>query len=420
MKRFVPGMVLSAALAAAALAADEPKAVTLTVALRDGTRAHGASDLKTLEVQTAYGTLTVPLDHILGIRFSRGDDPDLKSRIGRLIEQLGDRDFQKRQAAHAELEKIGAPARRALQEATRSTDAEIVTRAETLLSQLGSSDETDLPFDEIETRLFTIRGVVKLDALQLNTRHGALKILRKELLMATVTPADAPEWLAQGLVAHWKLDEQDGDLARDSAPGKFDGKLEGFAAANPWRAGVAGNALAFDGNASCVLIANSTEALNPGKRDWTIAVWIKTRGAAGLSGQVVIAKNGGGQGAGGPDRDLPLRIINNGGRVVFGVSGPHFGVDIIGNTNVNDDKWHHIAGVRAGKKLRLYVDGKLEAETNDPQVPDEIISSHPVYLGRNDLWDGWAFTRFNGLMDDVRIYSRALSAEQIRVLAALR
>lgn len=404
-----------------ASAAETDNAGKISVTLMDGSIIHGATTLKSLEVETAYGKLTVPLSDIARIRFGRLPNPELQSRIAKLIEQLGDRDFQSREAVSAELAKIGAPARKPLEAALRSTDAEVVTRAQQLLESVGAEQDAQPLADEMDTREFSLRGRIKLDTLEVATPHGTLKIARKDLRTASITTERGPGWMTDGLVAHWKLDEQSGDVARDEGQGKLDGRLEGFAdRARCWGAGVSGNALVFDGAQSCVLIPKSEETLNPRKRDWTIAVWVKTRASTSASGQVIIAKNGGGQNAHGADRDLPLRIINDGGRVVFGPSGPHFGVDIIGTTNVNDDKWHHIVGVRAGKTLGLFIDGKLEAETTDPRVPEDIASRQPVYLGRNDLWDGWAHARFNGSMDDVRIYSRALTAEEIKTLAGNR
>ena len=70
--------------------------------------------------------------------------------------------------------------------------------------------------------------------------------------------------------------------------------------------------------------------------------------------------------------------------------------------------WRHLAAVRANDKLQLYVDGKLVNESatfNSSEwklQPDQPLR---IGFGQHDY--------FNGRMKDVRIYERALSAEQI-------
>ena len=87
--------------------------------------------------------------------------------------------------------------------------------------------------------------------------------------------------------------------------------------------------------------------------------------------------------------------------------------NIWGNRIINDREWHHIVGVYDGKRIHIYVDGSedhsIEASgfmsTNDDHV---IIGSFPRPLEQERCW--------NGLIDDVRIYSYALSADEISEL----
>ncbi len=80
-------------------------------------------------------------------------------------------------------------------------------------------------------------------------------------------------------------------------------------------------------------------------------------------------------------------------------------------TNVNDNVWHHVVGVRdnEAKSLKIYIDGDLESSvtyTYDPITPDT-----PIQLGR-------AFTSqyFTGSIDDIRIYNRTLTTNDITLL----
>ena len=81
---------------------------------------------------------------------------------------------------------------------------------------------------------------------------------------------------------------------------------------------------------------------------------------------------------------------------------------VYGNTDVNDGHWHHVAGVYDQQNIYLYVDGKLDASVAASGTIR--VNEEPVYIGENSE----VSNRFwNGLIDDVRIYNYALSAEEI-------
>jgi hypothetical protein len=78
------------------------------------------------------------------------------------------------------------------------------------------------------------------------------------------------------------------------------------------------------------------------------------------------------------------------------------------------DSWHHLAGVYAGGAYRLYRDGELIAEQAEPFGPTPVDAPWAVG-GRSTPTPGEA-RFFSGLIDDVRIYERALSADEVRAL----
>ena len=83
-------------------------------------------------------------------------------------------------------------------------------------------------------------------------------------------------------------------------------------------------------------------------------------------------------------------------------------VSIVSYSYTPDDKWHHLAGTYDGKKVRFYFDGELKyTESNSGSIK---IREYPVTIG------GWTSqTRFiNCLIDEARIYNRALSAGEIQ------
>ena len=87
-------------------------------------------------------------------------------------------------------------------------------------------------------------------------------------------------------------------------------------------------------------------------------------------------------------------------------------------TPVTDGKWHHIAATYDGKTSRIYIDGKLNSEKiSDTKIP---LQHNDVDIRIGQL----AFPEpsphehafFDGLIDEVRVYNRVLSAQEIQQL----
>jgi hypothetical protein len=88
---------------------------------------------------------------------------------------------------------------------------------------------------------------------------------------------------------------------------------------------------------------------------------------------------------------------------------------IYGATPVDDDAWHHVAAVYDGKTFSLYVDGELDG--SEESTGPITASTYPLLIGENAQATG----RFwNGLIDEVVIYDRALSVGEVRYLAGKR
>jgi len=203
------------------------------------------------------------------------------------------------------------------------------------------------------------------------------------------------------LVAWWKLDDGSGNIAIDSSGNGHNGTLAGDAS---WADGITGGALAFDGDGDYVDIGKdpSFDITN----QITVSAWIKVS-AFDRDWQAIVAKG---------DRAWRLQRNWDKSTLEFACSGLVVpGTDwgqIYGTTDVNDGHWHHVAGVYDEEKLCLYVDGKLDASA---EAPGNIrVNEEPVYIGGNSQMPN----RFwNGLIDDVRIYSYALSAGEISEIA---
>ena len=73
--------------------------------------------------------------------------------------------------------------------------------------------------------------------------------------------------------------------------------------------------------------------------------------------------------------------------------------------------WRHLAAVREGNQLKLYVDGVQVAASDDTaHVPTSIANNQPLRIGFGQ------HDHFNGSMADVRVHGRALNSDDIAAL----
>ena len=88
-----------------------------------------------------------------------------------------------------------------------------------------------------------------------------------------------------------------------------------------------------------------------------------------------------------------------------------------GQTGVSptDNQWHHLVGTADGSRTRIYVDGVLVDE--DVFTSNGINSTQTLAIGQDNGVNGGSYF-FNGKIDDVRIYNRALSAAEVGQLHA--
>jgi hypothetical protein len=216
-----------------------------------------------------------------------------------------------------------------------------------------------------------------------------------------VTPGELWSFSTGGLVAHWKFDDGSGKIAADSSGNGHNGTLIGDTS---WAKGVLNGALAFDGDGDYVDIGKSPDF--DIENQITVSAWIKVN-AFDRDWQSIVAKG---------DRAWRIQRNWNTNTLEFACSGLIVpGTDwgqIFGSINVNDGHWHHVAGVYDEEKIYLYIDGSLDASAS---APGKIrVNDQPVYIGENSQMPN----RFwNGLIDDVRICSYALSKEEISEIA---
>jgi parallel beta-helix repeat protein len=206
-----------------------------------------------------------------------------------------------------------------------------------------------------------------------------------------------------GPVAHWKFDEGTGPTAYDSA-GTNDGTVYGA----QWTAGILEWALEFDGVDDYVRV-NDDPSLD-GMNALALTAWVKTAGSDSSTG--VVHKYFHFDGDNWHDSFF-LSVLND-GKVNVGYSLGNTQVIKISSTTVDDNSWHHIGAVYTGLKGSIYIDGNEVPLSRDDPDPGGAIndSNEDLFVGcANVVGSLDAF--FDGTIDDVRIYDRALSADEI-------
>jgi hypothetical protein len=209
--------------------------------------------------------------------------------------------------------------------------------------------------------------------------------------------ASQPPPIYANLRAWWKLDDASGSTADDHTGRPQDGTVSGAS----WTAGISGTALNFDGVDDGVLVGSSTAVTGSG--NLTLAAWVKIDPGSALA--TVIQQRE--AGASGHQGQYVLNVNASGTVNFFIYNNSTYQFDLTTGGTVNDGQWHYLAAVREGTSGRIYIDG-VQAASGTGTV--QALVSHPVAIGYDHRDNN---KRFTGLIDEVRIYERALSAAEI-------
>ncbi len=211
------------------------------------------------------------------------------------------------------------------------------------------------------------------------------------------------------LVAYWKMDEASGTVLSDSA-GSNAGTLSG-----PTRVTgrVGTGALSFDGVDDRVSIASSA-SLASITNNFTIAFWVNPRSTHQIDPESVTGVAGvGGQrwafeplNKPDPDAGAGVSIASNGVSVYEHAPG-YMPATLVYPATLSG--WTHVAVVYENKQPRLYINGGLVR--TGLRSPRANVYVQPPDIG------GMVYGYYDGQMDDLRIYSRALNSAEVSSLA---
>jgi hypothetical protein len=261
-------------------------------------------------------------------------------------------------------------------------------------------DASGGPYAQVGPVLVTSSGYTDADLVQGRTYYyvvsavdaGGYESSRSGEASATIPVPPGPTtptW-------HWRLDEGAGTTAVESSGSGLNGTLLNGTA---WTPGTRGTGVTFDGIDDYVA---TTFAQN--LPSWTVSVWVRSP-AAPASGVT----------AGPVQREANFQINwNHGdapyrGAAAVRVAGRWFAASF-GTLNANT--WYHLTATYDGDVLRTYRDGVLITSNAAPSGPSDA-ESKPMTFGRHAARTDRFFA---GSIDEVKIFDRALSAEEVAAL----
>jgi N-acetylneuraminic acid mutarotase len=201
-------------------------------------------------------------------------------------------------------------------------------------------------------------------------------------------------WSTDGLVGWWKFDEGSGTVAYDSSGNGHDGNLTN---GPTWTDGQIGGALSFDGVNDHVRIGNVLNNLT----DLSFSLWFKPASIPTQSEHGYMVYK---------EQTYALTLASDGG-VHLNFGNGNAWEDSGLNTSVLElNKWYNVTATRGSGIMKVFIDINLLANKSYNTSSGSNSSLLVFGAASNE-------TRpFNGLIDDVRIYDRALSAEEVQAL----
>jgi chitodextrinase len=217
-------------------------------------------------------------------------------------------------------------------------------------------------------------------------RGFALLALIGATVLAAISPASAQ---TSGLVAAYAFDEGSGTTAVDSSGNNNTGTIDGAA----WTtAGRFGNALVFNGSARVTV--GDAASLQP-TTGMTLEAWVNPSAVTSVWRDVIYKGN---------DNYFLEATSTNGGAPG---AGGTFG-EVYGAAPLPANTWTHLAVTYDMATLRLYVNG---VEVSSVARTESLATStYPLEIGGDSIYGQY----FEGMIDEVRVYSVALSQAQIQ------
>jgi len=257
------------------------------------------------------------------------------------------------------------------------------------------ADLTSPPYSISWNTTSATNGTHNLTAIARDAAHNATT---SSVIPVSVNNA-AGSVPTAGLIGYWNFDEGSGPLAHDTSGSNFTGTLSGGPA---WTTGKINSALSFNGNTTSVATPNI-----PLGGTFSLSVWVNPAASTqGGYSRILETKYDTGLFLGVNDTGSQYKFIVNSATGSTAGCGKGFGCAQGGTITTG---WHLVTATFDGSSAKLYVDSVLVgSDTFSAPSP----TNFPLYMGRYFASNGFGW---NGAMDEVRLYNRALTAAKIEV-----
>jgi len=207
----------------------------------------------------------------------------------------------------------------------------------------------------------------------------------------------------ESLAMYFPFDDGKGDVAKDQSEFQNDGELEG----PKWVNGKFDKALSFDGKSYVAVMPGEEVSIG---QETTWAIWFKTdvegQGAnlATLHGTMILFFSSG---------SISANVWTNPGAALWNT--------VNSNVVAKSGEWYHAAATWTEKsgEVTIYVNGK-EENTAVAAGKVSFKANRQLAIGGNDQMNYPGTNLFDGIIDEFRIYNRALSQDEIReIMSAL-
>jgi hypothetical protein len=203
--------------------------------------------------------------------------------------------------------------------------------------------------------------------------------------------------LNSGLVGYWPFDESSGTHAYDLSG---NGNTATFTGSPTWATGKFGDALTFGGASSYQYLTVPTSASISPTTAITLSAWVNWTSNATNGG--ILDKGPLGNAFG----DYDLTIQGTTGVVLFALNTNASGT-LNSAAGISASAWHHIVATYDEIIMKIYIDGVFSAS----QAYAAAINTSGTALNIGTYYG--SSNSFDGKIDDVRIYNRALSASEV-------
>jgi hypothetical protein len=252
----------------------------------------------------------------------------------------------------------------------------------------------------------------------LSTQQGFSVAYAVVSALRTAAPGDAqmkewergqPAFASAGtadpaLVAWWTLDEGHGNVVSDSSLNRIAGVLRNEPI---WTSGKRRGALSFNGVGDYVEIPKVPKLYIPGP--FTVAGWLNPTALPKSEWGMYAVSD---YSADGGLCTFSVRVMSTGAVQFFWQTDKVERSIAMSSGCLPPGAWTHVAGVWDGTVKTVYINGVPDGVCKDPQPRPDVGGN--VAIGRPGSFNG---LYFNGRIDDVRIYGRALLSPEIRALA---